>query len=228
SELAESGEALLEERERPRPVGLLSCGEREREHRVGSAPVVAQAAMERERVLAPLLCGERIAPTDGHYGGSVERPGAGGRRCVVGGEQSLESSLSLCEVTAHVPKAIERTRELQREPRVAIRFEPVEGRAEVVVLRLEPVEPLFRIAAEVRICLLGESDIVLGKNSADVLGFAGFLELLGGVLADRLQHPEALVTVAEHALVPERLEDVEVGVGDLLGGLERAAAAKDR
>jgi hypothetical protein len=34
--------------------------------------------------------------------------------------------------------------------------------------------------------------------------------------------------VAEHALVAERSENVEVGVGDLLGGLERAAAAKDR
>ena len=131
-------------------------------------------------------------------------------------------------MTAHGPKAIERTRELQRELRVAVRFEPVEGRAEVVVVRFEPVEPWFWIAAEVRVCLLGESDIVLGENSADLRCFAGLLELLGGVLADRLQHPESLVTVAEHTLVAEPSEDVEVGVGDLRGGFERAAAAKDR
>ena len=36
------------------------------------------------------------------------------------------------------------------------------------------------------------------------------------ILADRLQHPEALVGVAEEALVDERLQDVEVGLGDLL------------
>ncbi len=50
---------------------------------------------------------------------------------------------------------------------------------------------------------------------------------LGGVLADRLQHPVAAVGEAQEALLDQRLERVEVGVTDLLGGLERAAARED-
>ena len=47
------------------------------------------------------------------------------------------------------------------------------------------------------------------------------------VLLDRLQHPEALVRVADEALVDERLQRVEVGVRHLLCRLERATAAED-
>ena len=54
------------------------------------------------------------------------------------------------------------------------------------------------------------------------------LEPLGRVLPDRLEHPETLPLPAEQALVDQRLERVDVGVADLLGRLERAAAAEDR
>src|SRR5207302_7618328 len=48
-----------------------------------------------------------------------------------------------------------------------------------------------------------------------------------GVLANRLQHPEALAGVAEKALVDERLQRVEIRARNLLRGLERGAAAED-
>jgi hypothetical protein len=54
------------------------------------------------------------------------------------------------------------------------------------------------------------------------------LQPLGGVLADRLQHPEALVCAPQQALVDQRLQRVEVGLADLLRRLERAATAEDR
>jgi hypothetical protein len=61
------------------------------------------------------------------------------------------------------------------------------------------------------------------------LGSIGvFLEPLSRVLPDGLQHPVALVRVTDEALLNERLESVEVGVCDLFGGLERAAAGEDR
>ena len=63
---------------------------------------------------------------------------------------------------------------------------------------------------------------------ARVIGFVAAHELLERVFADCLEHPEALVRVAEQALLDERLQPVEVGAGDLLGGPERAAAAEDR
>ena len=52
-------------------------------------------------------------------------------------------------------------------------------------------------------------------------------QALPGVLADRLQHPEALARVPEEALVDQRLEGVQIGLGDLLCGLQRAAAGED-
>ena len=54
-----------------------------------------------------------------------------------------------------------------------------------------------------------------------------FLEPLKRVVADRLQHPEALVDVAEEALVDEGLQRVQIRVCHLLGGCQRAAACED-
>ena len=54
------------------------------------------------------------------------------------------------------------------------------------------------------------------------------LEPLGCVLPDRLEHPETLPLSPEQALVDQRLERVDVRFADLLGRLERAAAAEDR
>ena len=61
----------------------------------------------------------------------------------------------------------------------------------------------------------------------DLAGLLPVLESLGGEFADRLQHPEAVAGVAQEALVDERLEDVEVGVADVFGGVEGAAAGED-
>jgi hypothetical protein len=53
------------------------------------------------------------------------------------------------------------------------------------------------------------------------------LEDLVGVLADRCEHPEPLAGSPQQVLVEQRLQAGDVGVGDELGGLERAAAAED-
>ncbi|MEX1357594.1 MAG: hypothetical protein WD981_03120 [Gaiellaceae bacterium] len=58
-------------------------------------------------------------------------------------------------------------------------------------------------------------------------GFARLFEPLGRVVADRLQHPEALLGVAQEALLDEGLERVQIGAGDLLGRLHGVAAVKD-
>ena len=54
------------------------------------------------------------------------------------------------------------------------------------------------------------------------------LEPLGCVLANGLEHPEAISRVAEKALVDERLHRFELCVRNGLGRGERAAAAEDR
>ena len=96
------------------------------------------------------------------------------------------------------------------------------------MLLLEAVEPYRVDFAGVRLRLLGERQEVFGVAAREVVCLAGLLEPLGRVLADRLQHPEAVVVAdADEALVDEGLQRVEVGVADLLGRLERAAAAED-
>ena len=67
---------------------------------------------------------------------------------------------------------------------------------------------------------------MLRVAAVELLGLPRLLEPAHCVLADRLQHPEPIVCVAEKALVDERLERVEIGVGHLLGVAERAAAGE--
>jgi hypothetical protein len=97
------------------------------------------------------------------------------------------------------------------------------------VLSLEPVEPLGRVRARVRLGLLRQLEEVLGVAAAQLSGLARCVEPLVRILADRLQHPETLaVADADEALVDERLQHVQVGVAHGLGGLERTASGEDR
>ena len=75
--------------------------------------------------------------------------------------------------------------------------------------------------------LLEQREVVVGVAAGERIGLAGLLQPFTRVLADRLQHPVALVREAEQALLDERLQRVEVGAADLLGGLQRAAAGED-
>lgn len=61
-----------------------------------------------------------------------------------------------------------------------------------------------------------------------LVGFAIGLEALDGELANRLQHGETLVGLADQALVDEGAQDIEVGVADCFGGVDREAATEDR
>ena len=87
------------------------------------------------------------------------------------------------------------------------------------MLRLEPVEPDSRAPAnELGPRELPEREKVCAVPMPEFLGAAGFLKSLEPELADRLQHPEALLHVANEALVDERVQHVQVGAADGLGG----------
>jgi hypothetical protein len=103
----------------------------------------------------------------------------------------------------------------------------VERSAEVVVLWLEPAGPSQAPLEPLRVGELAQRDVVLGVPAAHGVSLAATLQQLASVLADRLQHPEALLGVPEQAFVDERLQSVEVCVHDLLGRLERATAPED-
>src|SRR6266516_3199627 len=127
---------------------------------------------------------------------------------------------------SRVPEPAERACELEVAQAVAV-LQGIERTAEVVVLFLELSDPGQAKVEPLRVGELGELDVVVGVPAAHRVGFASFLQQLAGVLADRLQHPEALLRVPEQALVEQGLQAGDVGAGYLLGRLERAAAAED-
>ncbi len=78
-----------------------------------------------------------------------------------------------------------------------------------------------------RLGALGKCEEPLGVPAADLVSVVGGFEALAGQLADCLQHPEAPAGPPNEAFVDQRLQRVDVGAGDLLGGLEGAAAGED-
>src|SRR5437870_5152079 len=90
------------------------------------------------------------------------------------------------------------------------------------------LEPLPRVATQVRLRLLRERQEVPRVAAPQLLGLARLLQPFARAFADRLQHPEALAATAEQALVDERLQPIQVSLCDLLRGLERATASEHR
>ena len=76
-------------------------------------------------------------------------------------------------------------------------------------------------------CATPRAKVVLGVPTAHRVGLLTLLEEFARVLADRLQHPVAVVAATEKTLVDERRNRVEVGSADLLSRLEGEAAGED-
>jgi hypothetical protein len=92
------------------------------------------------------------------------------------------------------------------------------------MLDVDPSQPFsLLLSFEVCPCLVGESQEELCVEQSELPCLALTGEPLARVLADRLEHPVALVRETDQALLDERLQRVEVGVRDLLGGFEGAA-----
>ena len=111
---------------------------------------------------------------------------------------------------------------------------PLQHGAHVVDLRCDEVEVPGAGAVDdrPRAGAVGELDQPVGLRPPQGVLLAGHVEPLPGELADRLEHPEALLAVrvgaaADEALVEQRGKRVEVGLAHLLGVVEGAAAAED-
>src|SRR5256885_685691 len=102
---------------------------------------------------------------------------------------------------------------------------PAARGAEVLQLRVEAFMPLFlRGSAQLAVGALRELCVEACMSLEDLAGPGLCLELFGRILADRLEHPVALVREPQQALLDERLQRVEVGASDLLYGSELAPA----
>src|SRR4051794_1687399 len=105
----------------------------------------------------------------------------------------------------------------------------VETRPEVVLLIAEPRQQLSTAGAQdERLSVLEQGKVVVGVAAGERIGLAGLVQPFARIVADRLEHPVALVREAEQALFDQRLQRVEVGVADLHDGVQGATAGKDR
>ena len=138
-------------------------------------------------------------------------------------EDIVHPTAALVQVTAHLPDSPEHGAQSHRLLGVARGYGPFQRRAEVVVVLLEPVKPLFSPwTKEMRLRLLRQRDEGLQMAIANQVGFATFLEQLHGEIANRLQHQEAwLIEVgkaAQQALICQLIERVDDIPADILRG----------
>ena len=116
--------------------------------------------------------------------------------------------------------------------------EPRQCGPHVGVFLVQGLGPLrLRGAAQAGLGLLGEGEVELRVRGGQRVSFPGAVELVGGVLAQRLEHPVAGVArgaLRDHERLPDQpVEQVQHGRGrqigtgdDVLGGVEGPAAAE--
>ena len=131
-------------------------------------------------------------------------------------------------MAAHVPEV----RKGQDEPQLVVRTTLLpharQSQPHVVVLVLESTMDRNALFERGVCCsMLGQREVIRGVCAPQPARRPSLPKPLRPILPDRLEHPVAPLVEAEKALLDERLQDVEVGIADLLGRLERAAAGKD-
>ena len=139
-------------------------------------------------------------------------------------QRRLDPVERLRELPVRDEKRVEPTEDVCRVVRLAGLERVRHGGADVRVVGREPGrdDALF-CGMECLQAPVREVDDDPGEAAQQLFPLVGS-ELLGGELADRLQHRVALAGPPEQALLDERLERVDVGVDHRLGGLEAAPA----
>src|SRR5439155_18314572 len=135
------------------------------------------------------------ASVERQQGSAIQGVGARRRRPQIGSKRALHAASAFCEMAAQIPEPLERPYQPRGSLRITPGLEPVKGGPKVVVLPLQPLEPLPGAPAEVRLGFLCEAKEVCGVPPANLVGFVRFLELRRRVLADRLEHPKAVFCV---------------------------------
>src|SRR5206468_7347115 len=117
--------------------------------------------MELERLLGPKPGRRSISAVERQDSRSVESFGTGRRGTLVGAERALQTTPPFGQMAPQIPEAPHGSCQPQDKVDLAGGLEPLQSRSEVVVLALQPVEPLPRVAAQVRLRLLRECQEML-------------------------------------------------------------------
>ena len=139
----------------------------------------------------------------------------------------MEPDAALARVAAQAPEPVERASEPRRVDHAIRRQQPVQGRFQIRLLRLQAVQPGRPVlAVEVRLGTLRQGQEIGGMGRLRRRCFASVSQALQGVFAHDLEHPEARLCVrGRHALkqmvVGQRLQPVEDGGRRVKGFGER-------
>ena len=159
--------------------------------RIARAPQmsVPERAADVERLCDASVSLSVVAGRHAGLARSDERATARGGRLGVRRQRTLESRWpsELC------PRMYQKSSSAAAARRArcgSVAVAKVERTPEVVQLHVQAIEPLAA-RAEMRLRLLGEMRGSTPRAAAQLLGLARLLELLGRVLADRLEHPVA-------------------------------------
>src|SRR5713101_9595413 len=112
---------------------------------------------------------------------------------------------------AHLPETPQRRAEAKRAQRISTRHRPVKGSPEVVLIKLEAVEPLPLLGAEqVWRRRHGQRQVGGRMPVTDRTRLACFLEAFGGEFPNNLQHEQSRLDKirepAQQALVSQLVE----------------------
>src|SRR5919198_825666 len=199
TEFSEQAPAFLEQRSRASAFATVGSDGAEVVQASGDARAIAEISIQRKaRLDVPRRLGV-VGLESRENSGATQQLRAGSRRSLWAQRRgSPEPGAAFRHLAAHVPKLAKGSRQPQRRIRVA-RERPLESRAEVVLLRLKPLEPAA-LTRWLVIDLLGELEEVVGMPAAREVLILVFGESLCRELADCLEHAEALACVAEEAL----------------------------
>src|SRR5437763_11209720 len=101
-----------------------------------------------------------ISTDERHPGGPVQSAASRRGRTLVPGQGVFETTPTFSQMALPIPEERESSRQAQPEPGFVRRLRAFQGRTQVVVLSFETGEPILRVFAQVRLCLLGEGQEV--------------------------------------------------------------------
>ena len=137
-------------------------------------------------------------------------------------EHPLVGEGTFLVMAARVPETEDTLDEPARDRGIALEPPPESG-AQIVPIDVQPVPPVDLAGRPTYLLArLGETEEVLGVPAAHFLSTPAVLELLDGVLPDRLEHRQALAVATHEVLVDERSDRGRARARHRLGVLSAA------
>src|SRR5207247_5605401 len=165
---------------------------------IGQRQAVVALARDRHGFLEPTPRAFLVAQQKGQVATAQERLQALGRGVTGVGclEAALEPAAALAHTTLEVPEPAQRPRQATRLATPVVLEQPSQRSTQVLILTLQPAQPrVARRTDQMRLGLLCKLQEDLGVPLLKFVALGRGDETLPGVLAQRVEHREARLTV---------------------------------